>query len=79
MFSPCPSVILPARAAPRLLRPLLLTVLLLTLTSTVCAEKLLRVAADPNNLPFSNERGEGFENKIAELLARELDAKLEYT
>jgi len=29
----------------------------------------LRVCADPNNLPFSNNRGEGFENKIAELLA----------
>ena len=30
---------------------------------------LLRVCADPNNLPFSNERGEGFENRLAELLA----------
>ncbi|HWS90254.1 MAG TPA: substrate-binding domain-containing protein [Pyrinomonadaceae bacterium] len=40
---------------------------------------VLRVCADPNNLPFSNERGEGFENKIAELLAADLDEKLEYT
>lgn len=32
----------------------------------------LRVCADPNNLPFSNARGEGFENKIARLLARDL-------
>jgi mxaJ protein len=39
---------------------------------------VLRVAADPNNLPFSNQRGEGFENKIAELIARELHCKLEY-
>ncbi len=39
---------------------------------------VLRVAADPNNLPFSNDRGEGFENKIAELLARELHCTLEY-
>jgi mxaJ protein len=39
----------------------------------------LRVCADPNNLPFSNERQEGFENKLAELLARELGAPLEYT
>ncbi|HZR04409.1 MAG TPA: quinoprotein dehydrogenase-associated putative ABC transporter substrate-binding protein [Candidatus Udaeobacter sp.] len=39
---------------------------------------VLRVAADPNNLPFSNQRKEGFENKIAELLARELNCKLEY-
>jgi mxaJ protein len=40
---------------------------------------VLRVCADPNNLPFSNERGEGFENKIAELLAADLHEKLEYT
>ena len=40
--------------------------------------RVLRVAADPNNLPFSNQRGEGFENKIAELIARELHCKLEY-
>ncbi|YCI07118.1 substrate-binding domain-containing protein (plasmid) [Ensifer sp. D2-11] len=39
----------------------------------------LRVCADPNNLPFSNRQGEGFENRIAELLAGELDATLVYT
>jgi len=39
----------------------------------------LRVCADPNNLPFSNERGDGFENKIVELVASDLDAKLRYT
>jgi mxaJ protein len=39
----------------------------------------LRVCADPNNLPFSNERGEGFENKIAELIADELGVTLSYT
>lgn len=39
----------------------------------------LRVCSDPNNLPFSNERGEGFENAIAELLAREMGAELRYT
>jgi mxaJ protein len=42
-------------------------------------EPALRVCADPNNLPFSSSRGEGFENKIAELLARDLGWKLEYT
>ncbi len=42
------------------------------------SENILRVAADPNNLPFSNERLEGFENRIAELIAAELGAKLEY-
>ena len=31
--------------------------------------RVLRVCADPNNLPFSNQAGEGFENRIAELLA----------
>ena len=39
----------------------------------------LRVCADPNNLPFSNQKGEGFENKIAELLGRELNLPVEYT
>jgi mxaJ protein len=40
---------------------------------------VLRVCADPNNLPFSNARHEGFENKIAELLANALGAELQYT
>src|SRR5215207_6900630 len=43
------------------------------------APRVLRVCADPNNLPFSNARGEGFENKLAELVARDLGAKVEYT
>src|SRR5690348_16481396 len=41
--------------------------------------KVLRVCADPSNMPFSNERGEGFENKLAELFAGKLDKKLAYT
>lgn len=40
---------------------------------------VLRVCADPNNLPFSNRQGEGFENRIVELVAADLGAKLEYT
>src|SRR6266852_3204095 len=40
--------------------------------------KVLRVCADPNNLPFSSENGGGFENKIAEMLAAKLDKKLAY-
>ena len=48
-------------------------------TSAPTKEGSLRVCADPNNLPFSNERGEGFENKLAELLARELGRELTYT
>jgi mxaJ protein len=39
----------------------------------------LRVCADPNNLPFSNEKGEGYENKLAERIARDLGAPLSYT
>jgi quinoprotein dehydrogenase-associated probable ABC transporter substrate-binding protein len=38
-----------------------------------------RVCADPANLPFSNEAGEGFENEIAELFADRLGRKLQYT
>jgi quinoprotein dehydrogenase-associated probable ABC transporter substrate-binding protein len=41
--------------------------------------KVLRVCADPHNLPFSNDKGEGFENKIAELLAAKLGKELAYT
>lgn len=40
---------------------------------------VLRVCADPELMPFSNKNEEGLENKVAELLAKELDAKLEYT
>jgi mxaJ protein len=39
----------------------------------------LRVCADPNNMPFSNEHGDGFENKIADLIAREMSVPVEYT
>ena len=42
------------------------------------AKKQFRVCADPENLPFSNQKMEGFENKIAALLAREFDASLSY-
>lgn len=41
--------------------------------------RVLRVAADPNNLPFSNSKLEGFENRIIALVAQELGAKVEYT
>ena len=43
------------------------------------AERVLRVCADPNNLPFSNARGEGFENRIARLVAGAIGARLDYT
>lgn len=41
--------------------------------------RVLRVCADPNNLPFSNRDQEGFENAIAALIARDLGAQVEYT
>ncbi len=40
---------------------------------------VLRVCADPHNLPLSNEQGEGYENKIAELIARKLNEPTSYT
>ena len=43
------------------------------------APPVLRVCADPNNLPFSNEREQGFENRIARLVARDLGAEVRYT
>ena len=39
----------------------------------------LKVCADPNNLPFSNRSEEGFENKLAQIWARELGVEVEYT
>jgi quinoprotein dehydrogenase-associated probable ABC transporter substrate-binding protein len=40
--------------------------------------KVFRACADPHDLPFSNEAGEGFENKVAELLAKKLGKGLAY-
>src|SRR5262245_65675651 len=41
--------------------------------------KVLRVCSDPHNMPRSTEQGEGFENKLAELLADKLGKQLAYT
>jgi mxaJ protein len=69
-----------------LLRSLSLLSLLACAAVTSCdraraaeATPELKVCADPNNLPFSNERQEGFENKIAEMVALDLNAKVRYT
>ena len=51
----------------------------LFLLLTLSTNRQLRVCADPNNLPFSNQKGEGFENALAELVARSLGAQLQYT
>jgi quinoprotein dehydrogenase-associated probable ABC transporter substrate-binding protein len=39
---------------------------------------VLRICADPRNLPFSNDKGEGFENKLGELFAEKLQKKLDF-
>jgi mxaJ protein len=51
---------------------------LCTVAAAAGAERQLRVCSDPNNLPFSNESQEGFENALAEILADELHAELSY-
>jgi mxaJ protein len=43
------------------------------------ARRLLRVCADPNNLPFSNDREEGFENRLMKLVGDELQATVEFS
>jgi quinoprotein dehydrogenase-associated probable ABC transporter substrate-binding protein len=40
---------------------------------------VLRVCADPNNLPFSDQAGHGFENKVVELIAKDLGSTVDYT
>jgi quinoprotein dehydrogenase-associated probable ABC transporter substrate-binding protein len=48
-------------------------------TADLVDRSQLRVCADPGNIPFSNDKSEGFENKIAELLAKELGVPVSYT
>src|SRR5690242_18322426 len=47
-------------------------------TGEVVDRSELKICADPNNLPFSDEKREGFENKIAELMGGELGLKVDY-
>ncbi|HSS98573.1 MAG TPA: quinoprotein dehydrogenase-associated putative ABC transporter substrate-binding protein [Terriglobales bacterium] len=51
---------------------------MLLLVVTCVASKPLKVCADPNNLPYSNRAGKGYENRIAELLAAYLHRNLVY-
>jgi quinoprotein dehydrogenase-associated probable ABC transporter substrate-binding protein len=53
--------------------------LLATVTSTSYAQEKFKVCADPLNPPYSTLKQDGFENKIAELLAKELGQTVEYT
>lgn len=59
------------------LRSLLVSAGLFAVAHAQAAE--LRVCSDPNNLPFSNEAGQGFENRIAALIADDLGLTLAYT
>lgn len=63
---------------------LLAALVLVAMTNAATAQeepfqkpRALKVCDDPNNLPFSNDKGEGFENRIAQMLARNLDLPLE--
>jgi len=46
--------------------------------ATLLPAATLRVCADPNSLPFSNQHGDGIENRLAQLVARDLGAQLEF-
>lgn len=62
-------------------RALALAILVLAGAGAVAAAQQgqFRVCADPNNMPFSNERQEGFENKIADLIAKDWGLPVSYT
>jgi mxaJ protein len=57
----------------------LLFLQLLLLLGAPAEARILRVCADPNNLPFSNRRLEGFENELMALVARDMGARVSYT
>lgn len=59
-------------------RLLLFAALALAGCSASAAPKVLTVCADPNNLPFSNRAGQGFENRIAGIVARDMGRQLRY-
>jgi mxaJ protein len=55
-----------------------LEISVLVAATGLCQGRVLRVCGDPNNMPFSNEAKQGFENRIAQLLADDMGAQLEY-
>ncbi|NOJ47601.1 substrate-binding domain-containing protein [Bradyrhizobium archetypum] len=58
----------------------LLAIAALQPLAAIAAEpETIRVCADPNNLPFSNRAGEGFENKLAEMVAQKFGESVSYT
>jgi mxaJ protein len=71
--SPCRST------EPRRRLGLLAALLLSASPAAAALPDQLRVCSGPNNLPYTNEKGEGFENRVAELLARDLGLPLAYS
>ncbi|HEY1257710.1 MAG TPA: substrate-binding domain-containing protein [Stellaceae bacterium] len=61
------------------MKPLAILAAMLALCTATAEARELRVCADPNNLPFSNDKGEGFENKIVSLIAQDEGAAVKYT
>jgi mxaJ protein len=52
--------------------------MLTAFASSPAASRELKVCADPNNMPFSNDRAEGFENRVSQLVATELGATVKF-
>lgn len=57
---------------------LLVVLTVVSASVSVAAATTLRVCADPNNLPFSNRVQQGFENHLAQMIAKDLDMQLSY-
>lgn len=55
-----------------------LLLILASFSSWAWSEEPLRICADPNNLPFSNERQQGLENRLAQVLGREMHKPVVY-
>lgn len=55
-----------------------LALLLALFALCACQPRPLKVCADPNNLPFSNAAGQGFENRLVQLIAKDLGRPVEY-
>jgi mxaJ protein len=58
---------------------LVISAMTMIVGATAADAAVLRVCADPNNLPFSDQAGHGFENRIVELIARDLGSTVDYT
>src|SRR5690242_9917887 len=65
--------------APMIARVVLALLSLSAIAWPASPKQPLRVCADPNNLPFSNERRAGFENRIALLLARDMGTTVQFS